>query len=61
MGKLGLTRLTMARTWGSHHLPPYSILHASPRGPHLNGILSQGSPEIPKIETLPTLGPHNFA
>jgi hypothetical protein len=28
---------------GSHHLPPYSILCASPRGPHPNGILSRDS------------------
>jgi hypothetical protein len=42
-GKLGLTKLTTARTWGSHHLPPYSILCASPRGPHPNGILSWDS------------------
>ncbi len=27
----------------SHHLPPYSILCASPRGPHPNGILSRDS------------------
>jgi hypothetical protein len=28
---------------GSHHLPLYSILCTSPRGPHPNGILSQDS------------------
>jgi hypothetical protein len=28
---------------GSHHLPPYSILCAFPRGPHPNGFLSQDS------------------
>ncbi len=28
---------------GSHHLPPYSILSSSPRGPHPNGILSWDS------------------
>jgi hypothetical protein len=28
---------------GSHHLPPYSILCASPRGPHPNGFLSRDS------------------
>jgi hypothetical protein len=28
---------------GSHHLPPYSILCASPRRPHPNGILSWDS------------------
>jgi hypothetical protein len=35
------------------HLPPYSILYASPPGPHLNGILSRdfqmGIPKIPKL------------
>jgi hypothetical protein len=41
---------------GSHHLPPYSIPCASPRGPH-----PSGSPEIAKIRTLTTLGPRNFA
>jgi hypothetical protein len=28
---------------GSHHLPPYSILYASPQGPPLNDILLQDS------------------
>ncbi len=28
---------------GNHHLPPYSILCASPRGPHPNGFLSRDS------------------
>jgi hypothetical protein len=31
------------RLGGSHHLPPYSTLCASPRGPHPNGFLSQDS------------------
>ncbi len=76
-GKFGLTRLTTTRTWGSHHLPPYSILCGCPRGPHPNGILSQdsqvgvskllklglpsGSPKIAKVGTPVILGPHNFA
>jgi hypothetical protein len=38
---------------GNHHLPPYSILCASPWGPHPNGILSQDSqmrvPKLPKL------------
>jgi hypothetical protein len=38
---------------GSHHLPPYSILCASPQGPHQNGILSQdfqmGVPKLSKL------------
>ncbi len=42
---------------GSHHLPPCSILCASPQGPPLNGILS---PEIAKVGTHVTLGLHNF-
>jgi len=49
---------------GSHHLPPYSILYASPQSPHPNGILSRdssglpnGNPEIPKVGTFATLGP----
>ncbi len=46
-GKFILTRLTTTWTWGgSHHLPPYNILYASPQGPHPNGNFS----EIPKWE-----------
>jgi hypothetical protein len=55
---------------GSHHLPPYSILCDSPRGPHPNGFslpglpglpgLVRGSPEIPPCGTPGTLKPHNF-
>jgi len=37
------TRLTTARTWGSHHLPPYSIFCDSPRNPHPNGYFSRDS------------------
>jgi hypothetical protein len=41
------------RLGGSHHLPPYSILCASSRGPHPNGILSwdsqMGVPKLPKL------------
>jgi hypothetical protein len=49
---------------GSHHLPPYSILCASPGGPHPNSILSQdsqvGVPKLPKLG-LPWLwGPITF-
>jgi hypothetical protein len=44
------------RLGGSHHLPPYSILCASPRGPHPNGILSRdsqmGVPKLPKLGLL---------
>ncbi len=38
---------------GSHHLPPYNILCASPQGPHPNDILSRDShlrvPKSPKL------------
>jgi hypothetical protein len=38
------------RLGGSHHLPPYSILCASPWGPHPNGILSQvGVSKFPQL------------
>jgi hypothetical protein len=48
----------MARTWGSHHLPPYSIFCNSPRGPHPNGFLSWDSQvRVPKF---PQLGPLQF-
>jgi hypothetical protein len=49
-GNSRLTRLTMAQTWGSHHLPQYSILCAFPRHPHPNGFLfwdTQGG--VPKL------------
>jgi hypothetical protein len=63
-GQHGHTRLTTARTWGSHHLPPYSILCASPRGLHPNGFslpgLPRGSPEIPPVGIPGTLRAHNF-
>ncbi len=49
---------------GSHHLSPYSILCASPRGPHPNGLLVPGlqseSPEIATTRTPATLRAHNF-
>jgi hypothetical protein len=54
--KFELTRLTMARTWGSHHLPPYSILCVSPQDPHPNDILfrdsQMGVPKFPKLGLL---------
>jgi len=50
---------------GSHHLPPYSILYTSPRGPHPNGFFVPGRPngslKIAKVGTPMTLGHHNFA
>jgi len=40
----------MARTRGSHHLPPYSILCSSPRRLHPNGTFSRDSQgEVPKL------------
>ncbi len=40
----------------SHHLPPYSIVCTSPRGPHSNGFLSRDSqmrvPKLPKLRLL---------
>ncbi len=49
---------------GSHHLPPYSILYASSRGPHPNGLfvprLPSGNPEIATTRTSTTLRAHNF-
>ncbi len=56
------TRLELG---GSHHLPPYSILCTSPRGPHPNGFslsrLPNGSPEIALTGTPANLEPHNFS
>ncbi len=49
------------RLGGSHHLPPYSILCASPRGPHPNGIWSRDSqlrvPKLPKLGLSQRWGP----
>jgi len=42
------------RLWGSHHLPPYSILCTSLRGPHLNSFLSRDSRR--EVLNLPILG-----
>ncbi len=45
----------------SHHLPPYSILCASPQGPHLNDILSwnfqMGFLKFPQLGLLRLWGP----
>jgi hypothetical protein len=63
-GQLGHTRLTTAWTWGKSPPSPYSILCASPRGPHPNGLfvprLPSGSFEIPTVGTLATLKAQNF-
>jgi hypothetical protein len=49
---------------GSHHLPPYSILCASPRGPHPNDILSwdsqMGVLKFPKLGFSQLWGPITF-
>ncbi len=52
---------------GSHHLPPYNIPCARPRGLNPNVILTRDSqlgsleiPKIPKIGTPTTLEAHNF-
>ncbi len=46
---------------GNHHFLPYSILCASPRGPHPNGFLSQdsqvGVPKLPKLGLLQLWSP----
>ncbi len=48
-GQHGHTRLTTARTWGSHHLPPYSILCAFPWGQHPNGFSLPGLPRDSRV------------
>jgi hypothetical protein len=49
-GQHGHTRLTTARTWGSHHLPPYSTLCSSRRRWHPNGYFSRDSRVgVPKL------------
>ncbi|CAK9213856.1 unnamed protein product [Sphagnum troendelagicum] len=67
-GQHGHTRLITARTWGSHHLPPYSILCDAPRRLHPNGSFSRDSrdsrPRVPKSRPAGLLGllePHNFS
>jgi len=63
MGNLDSQDSPRPRLGGSHHLPPYSILCASPQSPHPNDILSLDSqvrvPKLPKLALL-TLGAHNF-
>ncbi len=54
----GLTKLTIARTWGSHHLPPYNILCDQPLGLHPNVILSRDS-QVGNLE-IPQIGIHGF-
>jgi hypothetical protein len=53
------------RLGGSHHLPPYSILCASPQGPHPNGFLSQysqvGILKFPNLGLPQLWGPITFS
>jgi hypothetical protein len=60
-GDLGLTRFTTAQTWGKSPPSPFSILYASPRGPHPNGFLSRDSymrvPKFSKLGLLRFRGP----
>ncbi len=48
---------------GSHHLPPYSIFCAIPRGPHPNGFLSRDSQVgVPKLsQNCPGLDSSDFS
>jgi len=64
MGKLGFIKLTMAQTWGKP--PPSPLYHTlclstrpTSKWLFVPGLLS-GSPEIAKIGSPTTLGPHNF-
>ncbi len=61
MGNLNSQDSPWPRIGGSHHLPLYSILYASPRGPHPNGILSRdsqmGVPKFPKLKLPRLWGP----
>jgi hypothetical protein len=53
IGKFGLTRLTTAQIWGSHHLPPYNILYGWPWTNIQMAFLSRdsqmGVPKFPKL------------
>jgi hypothetical protein len=61
-GNFGSLDSPRPRLGGSHHLPPYSILCTTPRGPHPNGLLSRDSQVgVPKLSRNcpcrnPTLG-----
>jgi hypothetical protein len=53
MGNSNSQDSSRPRLGGNHHLPPYSILCAFPRGPRPNGFLSRdsqtGVPQLPKL------------
>jgi hypothetical protein len=56
-GNLGLTWLTTASTWGSHHLPPYSILCVRPWRLHPNDTFSRDSQSgVPKLSWFRLMG-----
>ncbi len=61
MGNLDSQDSPRSGLGGSHHLPPYSILCASPQGPHPNGILSWdfqvGVSKFPQLGLLRLWGP----
>ncbi len=63
-GKLRLTRLTTARTWGKPPPSPlqYTLCLATGPAPkcHFVPRLPSGSPEISTTKTPATLGAHNF-
>jgi hypothetical protein len=60
-GKHEFTRIITARTWGSYHLPPYSIPYVWPWDQHPNVILSRdsqvGVPKFPKLKLMWLWGP----
>jgi hypothetical protein len=59
-GNFGLTILTTTRTWGKHHLPPYSILYTTLQEWHPNGFLFRdsqvGVPKSPSMGVLQLCG-----
>ncbi len=63
-GKHKLTRFTMAQTWGKPPPSPlqYILCMATRPTPKCHFVLGlpSGSPKIPKVGTLTTLGAHNF-
>ncbi len=60
-GNLDSQNSSRPRLGGSHHLPLYIILCASPQGPHPNGLLSRNSQmgvlKFPKLGLLQLWGP----
>jgi hypothetical protein len=64
MNNLGLTKLTTARTWEKPPPSPLQYILRLSMGAtskwHFVPRLPNGSLEIPRVETLMTLGFHNF-